>query len=620
MPEKTNIDIWNEIKNTFPGNLTIEEKDNKTFVTGTLDAGIKDVEVNITCDPGVVKMRASRLYTYPIVEANVSKFQDKAIKKYSGYYIYVSGQTLSFSRMFSYSSPDELSKNLKTAFNILKDAVKQFEDSCVNFMEKGEESTVEEEYNPENNINFVNVDNSFHAVSTTQQDNDEYDNVHSSYTEKIFTELVEKLNASRSGEHFSVTNENITTECTEYPDASEILIDVSTLVAEDIASMYMAYINENYDEVFCDYDSESQKFSIKKYSYPDEYAPEETEEYIKICQAAMNACIKEYQQTLQKKDSTDFASDVNKILEEQTKATAEKEKLLQAKEEELKSREQELIKSEEKLKEKIQNLEDQKAALDYQLEKERAQLEEERSKMKDEISKYEDRNTQDILKMQSLASQIAELKNKQKTIGGGSSVDEKEMFRLTSKVQQLTNQKIMLEKKLTEKITAKDSKIKQLSDIITTKETELNDLNEDIDNKVKSLLSEELKKSSGKIKELEGQVKEIGHILTPDDLVSFYKQYADNDVRKLHSSTANFVVFTDHSLEVRIKIGDTNYAEVSKEAILKDQVLKKLNSKFNDIKFYNKDNKIVARSYFKKNASPEEVDDVVSVLASNFNK
>ena len=92
------------------------------------------------------------------------------------------------------------------------------------------------------------------------------------------------------------------------------------------------------------------------------------------------------------------------------------------------------------------------------------------------------------------------------------------------------------------------------------------------------------------------------------------------DIKKFHAPNAEVVAYNDGALEIRIRISDMNYVDVSREASLKDQVLRVLNSKHGDVKFFSKDNKIIARAYFKKNASTADVDDLIATLASNFNK
>ena len=117
---------------------------------------------------------------------------------------------------------------------------------------------------------------------------------------------------------------------------------------------------------------------------------------------------------------------------------------------------------------------------------------------------------------------------------------------------------------------------------------------------VQSKVTTELGKTEKKMKSMESQLKEIGHILTPEDLIEYLEQYDDMEIKKFHAPNAEVVAYNDGAL--------------------KDQVLRVLNSKHGDVKFFSKDNKIIARAYFKKNASTADVDDLIATLASNFNK
>ena len=92
--------------------------------------------------------------------------------------------------------------------------------------------------------------------------------------------------------------------------------------------MYASFINANYPELRSAYDTDNELFTVRRYSSPDKYAPEETEEYLKMCSTAIDACVQNYKATLTKKDSSDFASDVQQILAEQTETVAEREKVL----------------------------------------------------------------------------------------------------------------------------------------------------------------------------------------------------------------------------------------------------------------------------------------------------
>lgn len=80
------------------------------------------------------------------------------------------------------------------------------------------------------------------------------------------------------------------------------------------------------------------------------------------------------------------------------------------------------------------------------------------------------------------------------------------------KVKQLTGQKIALEKKLTEKIVAKDSKIKELSDSIGQKDREIKKIESNIDDMVKSQVADEVKKVEERAASIQKQLDEIGHM------------------------------------------------------------------------------------------------------------
>ena len=137
---------------------------------------------------------------------------------------------------------------------------------------------------------------------------------------------------------------------------------------------------------------------------------------------------------------------------------------------------------------------------------------------------------------------------------------------------------------------------------------------------VQSQVAEESKKTNKKIQDLEDELTNMGHFLTPEEMIEYLKEYSDAEITKRHAAKAEFVVYEDEALEIRIRFGDVNYIDVSRTATLKDQMLCKLNSKHAAIKFFSKDTKIVARAYFKKNATAEEVGDLTETLASYFTK
>ena len=621
MAEETLMGMANKIKEIIP-EAEITEAGEKVLITAEHEVGIKGINIAIECSARNIKVKGSREYKYPILEQSVDDFQDEMLDKYPEYSIYVSGQTLSFSKVFTYQDEKYAVEKIKGDIDIMEDVVLTFENDCVNFMEKEVDGTnSNEEYNPEDNINIVNVDNSFHAVSTTEQDNNEYEERHRDYTKETFKKLISKFNADVNGNEMTASlQDNKTVRCVIFPMDSEILVSASVPASRDTGAMYVSYITSNYPELMSSYDSDNETFTVRTYSSPDEYEPDGTEDLLNLCMTALDACINEYKQTLEKKDSSDFASDVQQILAEQTETIWEREKAVAAREEEMAKREEEMTKKEEELTQKVKELEEEKERVQAEAEKERQKMKDHEAEMEEKIKAYEERNTKDILNIQQLANQVAALQNRQNALGKADNNAEEELFRMKNKVQQLTSQKIALEKKLTEKITGKDSKIRDLSDVITQKDAEYKKLEDNMDDIIESKVSEEVKKTEIKIKDMESRLSEIGHILTPEEMIDYLEQYSDAEITKRHASNAEFVVYNDEALEIRIRFGATNYVDVTREAALKDTILRKLNTKHGDIKFFSKENKITARSYFKKNATAEEVDDLIATLSSHFTK
>ena len=89
---------------------------------------------------------------------------------------------------------------------------------------------------------------------------------------------------------------------------------------------------------------------------------------------------------------------------------------------------------------------------------------------------------------------MAALQNRQNALGNVDNDAEEEIFRMKSKVQQLTSQKIALESKLTEKINLKEKRIRELSDTISEKNAEIRKINLNIDDMVQIRLRQNLEK------------------------------------------------------------------------------------------------------------------------------
>lgn len=604
------------------GDFKTEEKGGKAVAEGELKAGTKGMTVKIECDGSTVKIKGSREYTYPIDARAAEEFQDKVLEKFSDCSCYVSGQTLTFSRFASCHDPDEAASLATDIVKRMAEAVTMFESNCVRFQSGEPVVAQEEDYDPEEDVDIVDVDSSsFHSAPVTEKDNEEYMERGRNFAEETFNKLCGVIGGKRKGNEATAVSGDKTIRIVYFPPDAEIMIAVSVKVGKDVSSMYKSYINSNFSNVLCGYNDAEETFALKVFSTPDEYSPDETEEALNVCLKAMDACIQEYSQILEKKDSIGFASDIQELLREQTEAVSEREKSVSAREEEMSAKEDDLVRREEELEERARELEEEKEAMQKEMEEERARIQEHEKQMEEEMQKYEERNTKDILRIQQLANQVATLQNRQTALGQGSEDLEEEVFRLKSRVQQLISQKAALEKKLNEKITAKEGKIRELGETISSKDAEIRKMETSIEDMAKSRAAEEAKKTEQELEDLRRQVEAMGHILTAGDLMKHFKQYEDLDARNFHAQDGGqFVVYNDESLEVRIRIGEVNYVDVSKKATVKNDVLKRLNAKNADIKFFNKGERTVARTYFPVNASVDDVERIVDVITDFFSK
>ena len=145
------------------------------------------------------------------------------------------------------------------------------------------------------------------------------------------------------------------------------------------------YLHRDCPALRSAYDTDNELFTVRRYSSPDKYAPEETEEYLKMCSTAIDACVQNYKATLTKKDSSDFASDVQQILAEQTETVAEREKVVASREEAMAQKEQEMLAREAELNKRLKEVETEKAKMQAEAEKEQKRLEEHEKEMQDKI-------------------------------------------------------------------------------------------------------------------------------------------------------------------------------------------------------------------------------------------
>lgn len=622
MKETGVVKLGKELLARMPEGSRVEEKENGVTLTAFLDIGIKGVGLTVDCTDKTVKIKGTREYKYPVKEKESEQFLSDMQKRYANCSIFASGQTLSFSRFFSYSSEEEAIKIFSETLGIMKEAVAQFEDECVNFAEKFQ-ALPQEEYDPGKAVKKLEVDDGYHAAAVTEKGMEEYVNQHREYTKQMFRELAGIIGGDMDGnEVIKQEEDGKVIRCIMYPEDAEMLVSVSVNAKPDVGAMYVAYINGNYQDLQCGYKEKNETFTVKQYVFPDEYSPDDAKEALKQCREAMDACVHEFESNLKKRESVDFASSLQHVLEKETAGIEEREKAVAAREADMARRDAEMTLKERDLNARIEALEKEKKEIEIKAEKEQERIQAKEQEIQERVKECNEAEAKNLMRIQQLANQVAVLQNRQSAANGMDEKTEEEIKKLESKVRQLNMQKQQVIARTNEQLENKEAKIRKLSDIITEKETEIKKLETTQNDIIQSKVNEEMKKTKERIQELEETLSSFGHILTPEELKDYFLSLNGDDmeIRETHSADSNFLIYNDVSLEVRIRFGSLNFVDVSKVAVLKDAQLKKINTKFGDIKFFQKDDRIVARAYFPQNASAPEVDGLIDRISDNFAK
>ena len=598
---------------------SIQCGENTAVLTSMLNAGVQGTELTVDVSERVAKVKTSKEYKYPISDSGVEQFQEMFTNKYEGYTAFVSGQLFSISRFFTIQGMEDAEKNILEALDVIRAAVPMFEEMCVNFMdEQGQEE--KEEYDPEKAVDVVNVDNEYRVLSTTQSDNEEFEQKHLEYAEKLFKETAERYGASIKAGKFNASLDGEKKLRCKIRDDGDIDVSVSIKADRDAGTMYASYIKPNFQELKPSYSEKFKEFTVKAYVTPDEFMPMLLNETIEMCVRAIDLSVNEFQKNMKKKDTVEFASDVQALLKQQADAVSEKEKAVAKRETEIAKQEEALKQQSEEYKKKLKEMDNARKKLEETIIANDEKLKAERAKMKAEIEKYEKRNSQDILNMQQLAKQVAELQDRINSDGTADSNDE-EIYRLNTKLKQVTAQRVAMEKALNEKITSKDAKIRNMNEAILEKNAELQKMQESMEVQIQARVSEENKKTDAMVAEMKKELEQHGKLLQPEDIMEYYGRYYD--VKKLSApGNAVIVAYKDEETNIftRIRFSEINFVEVYRAASIGEKDLQKLNSKFGDIKFFAKSGKVIARAYFPVNATCDQVDELVNRLTDNFAK
>lgn len=628
-------DIYSSLEDGFK--MEGDDTGTSKTISGHINAGAlgADLRIDILQSGDKrfnIKIKATQSYKYRVSEIDAAEWQSETNEKYSnnGYSVYFTSPTLTFVKFLPVGIDDAATAKsvITRAVAIIKKIIPDFEKRCVNFDMENEHK--ETEYDP-TKVELKTVDDKFHATSASEEDAKAIEDEDSSYAKERFEDLAKKYKAEISENKkglpsFKFKDGETDMMAVLHSDDADIELFAIVPANDEAGAMYVSHAHSSYDDLTARYDKNSKLFTLKADVFPYKYTPTDVEDAIASLTAAAASCKAEWSDTLDKKDSEKFAMEMQNIMSEQAKKLTERENSLSEKEKEIENLKKEMESSKAELKDREEKLRER----EEEFEREKENTEEKIKKIKEEaeerVKKYEEQNTKDIMNMQSLAKQISLLQDRLNAAPSSSDADaEDEIARLKAKTRQLTLQKASVEKEMKNVVSERDAKIKRLSDVITEREQDIAALKKEMNTKVSAKVEKETMKSQGYVSELESKLKNIGHIITPDEIFEYYKKNEDEDagVEEKHAANATIISFKDGELDVAIRVGDMLCSvEVSKNTVVSDKVLRRLNTKFGDIKFFISptQQQTTARAYFAPNASLDQIDSTLDRVLENFKK
>lgn len=637
--DKHALAFCSDIYSSLGDGFKMEGDDSGTSksISGHIDTGALGVNLRIDIlQSGEkrfnVKIKATQEYKYRVSEIDAAEWQSETNEKYSdnGYSVYFTSPTLTFVKFLPVEIDDAATVKsvIARAIAIIKKIVPDFEKRCVNFDVEGTHK--EEDYDP-TKVELKTVDDKYHAAVASEEDAKTIEAEDTAYAKERFESLAEKYGAeisenSKGLPMFKFREKETDMMAVLHSEDADIELSAIVPATDETGAMYVSHARSSYSDLTSKYDKNTKLFTIKADVFPYKYTPTDVEDAIASLTAAVASCKEEWSDTLDKKDSEKFAMEMQNIMSEQAKKLTERENALSEKEEEIENLKKEMESSKAELKDREEKLKEREEEFEREKEKTEERIKKIKEEADERVKRYEEQNTKDIMNMQNLAKQISYLQDRLNVAPSSSDADtEDEIARLKAKTRQLTLQKASVEKEMKNVVSERDAKIKRLSDVITEKEQDITALKKEMNTKVSAKVEKETMKSQGYVSELESKLKSIGHIITPDEIFEYYKKNEDEDagVEEKHAANATIISFKDGELDVAIRVGDMLCSvEVSKNTVVNDKVLRKLNTKFGDIKFFISptQQQTTARAYFAPNASLDQIDSTLDRVLENFKK
>lgn len=578
------------------------------------------VEVKHQNDSDIVKFKAERDYNFEIFPLSCDSFNKDVLERYGvTYNIYSYKNTLYLTKKTIVEPDYGIEMICEEVFNVIEEAVKLFEKSCVNFMRKYTAEETKHSIDPE--LKKGDVEETIPVTVDDELTSLFYENQRE-VAKKSLHHLAERYAAqitqSETGTFsFETSIEDEILRVRLKKDSSDLIITYEITTSDVKGYALLSNAKATYPEYSSSY--ENHVFAMETMVVPDEYLPDLEKESINDLQKAFSACNKI---TIEEESVQDngAVADIQKIMGDQLKD-------LQIKESALDEKEKSLAEQESQIREKAELFEEEKkrqVGIIQNKIKELDQREKELESQKQEFEQQKEISEKEKVQYdQQFENIVMELKRmRARTNSDGSGNASNEEKKLQMKIDSMNRSRAAMEQKLKKDIQVCQEKNRQLMRDIQDKELEITEMQNDFNMKANQMFQEERDSYKTEICEL----KERAGIAENDINTSSFQNFIDEKTEFGHSSIQHgknkeIVSIETEGYLIKVVFGALLFVDVTKtfRKAVDVKTVSAMNNKYMDIKFFLNGKKVVtARKYFSIHILNDELVQIIRDLMSNF--
>lgn len=608
-------DVIQDLLRILPENTEVNETENEGSLKFDIETGSGTFHASATLKPSYVIIQAWRDYGTKISSDAKRKFNNE-MADYFGYQIYIEKARLKITKRSLYQDSSEICGMFQDYLSTVKKIAEKLHEECLKDRDSGKPSdravhVMEEPPVLEMIEALDGKDEQKEGIQKTMAEAEYHEN--NSGTDQFET-IFEDKQLAFSRQTFHTLADMYGTNVKEMPDekcfsipwrkgrltmslkdnAAEICIEYIANANEVEAEFIRSEARKANPDLTSHHNKESGKIGIRAYVVPDPYLPDSVnnaaEELAAIYSRGISVSIK-----AAAKDPSDFKDNLKEILEHQLSELTNKEDKIRTLLSDCEKREKELD-------ERSRLLNEQEAIL----KKKERDLEESEKKIREGNNRY-------IKEAQDVANEIARIQAKIENDEKSRTPNES-VARLKAKVSCLIKSRVQLE-----------SRIDELSKEINRLKAENSENSGSLSAHDEESFKErenELLREIEKLKEASDFSEEDLQIDAFEKLVKSNAGY--DDVQHLHAEEKEILSFmiprtSGKNIQVKVVFGKLLWVDASMEVKkIDNNQLCSMNAQVTDTKFFARGKEIIARKYFDRRISNEQLNVLVNDLSDYF--